>query len=102
MEETITKLIKRAINTEERLRYLAGELAVDAQAVKDRNAPEWGAYRNMRAMHRGALEVLKDMGVRLCGWDEELFGYWWDGVWYDYNEEGLDDYSEEGFDEDER
>lgn len=100
MEETIIKLIKRAIETEVRLRYLSRELGVEAQAVKDHNAVEWAAYRNMRAMHRGALEVLKDMGVRLCGWDEELFGYWYDGVWYDYYEEGLDDYSEGGFDED--
>lgn len=90
-EETITNLIKRVIQTEERLRYLSCELGMEAQAVKDHNAFEWVAYRNMRAMHRGALEVLKDMGVRLCGWDEELFGYWWDGVWYDYNEEGLDE-----------
>lgn len=101
-EEMTTKLINRAIKTEERLRYLTEELlSVNALSVKDRNATEWAAYRNMRAMHRGALEVLKDMGVRLCGWDEELFGYWWDGVWYDYHEEGLDDYSEAGgFDED--
>lgn len=99
-EETITNLIKRVIQTEERLRYLSGELGMEAQAAKGHNDFEWAAYRNMRAMHRGALEVLKDMGVRLCCWDEELFGYWWDGAWYDYNEEGLDDYSEEGFDED--
>lgn len=90
-EETITKLINRAIQTEERLRYLAEELAVDAQAVKDRNATEWIAYRNMRAMWHGVREVLKDMGVRLCGWDDELFGYWLDGVWYDYHEEGIDE-----------
>lgn len=90
-EETSTKLINRAIQTEERLRYLSWELGAEAQAVKDRNATEWVAYRNMRAMHRGAQEVLKDMGVRLCGWDDELFGYWLGGVWYDYHEEGIDE-----------
>ena len=90
-EETITNLINRAIKTEERLRYLSRELGAEAQAVKDRNATEWVAYRNMRAMHRGAQEVLKDMGVRLCGWDDELFGYWLDGVWHDYHEEGIDE-----------
>lgn len=99
MEEMTTKLINRAIKTEERLRYLAEGLAVDARAVKDRNATEWLAYRNMRAMWRGAREVLKDMGVKLCGWDDEIFGYLLDGVWHDYREEGLDDYSEEDFDE---
>lgn len=90
-EETITKLINRVIQTEERLRYLSLELGAEAQAVKDRNATEWAAYRNMRAMHRGAQGVLKDMGVRLCGWDDELFGYWLDGVWHDYHEEGIDE-----------
>ena len=97
--EEMTTLINRAIKTEERLRHLAEELAVDAQAVKDRNATEWLAYRNMRAMWRGAREVLKGMGVKLCGWDDEIFGYLLDGVWHDYHEEGLDDYHEEGFDE---
>lgn len=91
MEETITKLINRAIQTEERLRYLSCELGAEAVAVKDRNATKWVAYRNMRAMHRGAEEVLKDMGVRLCGGDDELFGYWLDGVWHDYHEEGIDE-----------
>lgn len=99
-EEMTTKLINRAIKTEERLRYLAEELAVDAAAVKDRNATEWMAYHNMRAMHRGAQEVLRDLGVKLCGWDDEIFGYWLDGVWHDYYGEGLDDYSAENFDED--
>lgn len=99
MEEMTTKLINRAIKAEERLRHLAEELAVDAQAVKDRNSTEWLAYRNMRAMWHGAREVLKDMGVKLCGWDDEIFGYLLDGVWHDYHDEGLDDYSEEDFDE---
>lgn len=100
MEEMTTTLINRAIKTEERLRYLAEVLAVDAQAVKDRNATEWLAYRNTRAMWHGACEVLKGMGVKLCGWDDEIFGYLLDGVWHDYHEDGLDDYSEGGFDED--
>lgn len=91
MEETITKIINRAIKTEERLRYLSEDLGLDARAVEDRNAPEWQAFRNMLAMRRGAHEVLKDMGVMLCGWDGELFGYWLDGVWYDYHEEGFDE-----------
>lgn len=99
MENMTTQLINRAIKTEERLRRLAEELAVDAQAVKDRNSTEWIAYRNMRAMWHGAREVLNGMGVKLCGWDDEIFGYLLDGVWHDYHEEGLDDYSEEDFDE---
>lgn len=99
-EETITKLINRAIKTEERLRYLAVELAVEAQAAKDHNTFEWIAYRNMKAMWHGSREVLKGMGVKLCGWDDEIFGYLLDGVWHDYHEEGLDDYSAEDFDED--
>lgn len=90
-EETIIKLINRAIKTEERLRYLAEELAWEAQAVKDRNSPEWAAYRNMRVMWHGAREVLKDMGVKLCGRNDEIFGYLLNGVWYDYHEEGIDD-----------
>ena len=90
-EETITKLVNRAIKTEERLRYLAEELASDAQAVKGSNALEWSAYCNMLAMWHGSLEVLDGMGVRLCSRDDELFGFWLDGVWYDYHEEGIDD-----------
>lgn len=99
MENTTTQLINRAIKTEERLRHLAEELAVYAQSVKDRNATEWLAYRNMMAMWRGAREVLKGMGVKLCGWDDEIFGYFLDGVWHDYHKEELDDYSEDDFDE---
>lgn len=99
MEEMTTKLINRAIKTEERLRHLAEELAVDTQAVKDSNSTEWLAYRNMRAMWHGAREVLKCMGVKLCGWDDEIFGYLLDGVWHDYHKEELDDYSEDDFDE---
>lgn len=91
MEEMTTKLINRAIKTEERLHHLAEELAVGAQAVKDRNATEWLAYSNMRAMWRGSCEVLNGMGVQLCGWNDEIFGYLLDGVWHDYHEEGLDE-----------
>lgn len=89
--EEITTYINRAIRTEQRLFDLVAELGIEARKIEDRNAPEWKAFRDARAMRRGAHEVLKDMGVRLCGWDDELFGYWLDGIWYDYHEEGIDE-----------
>ena len=99
MEDMTIKLINRAIKSEELLRRLSERLGEDAWASGDRNSPEWQAFGNMRAMWRGAQEVLKDMGVRLCGLGDDLHGYWLDGVWHDYHEDGLDDYSEEDFDE---